>query len=87
MTGRAAMAAVVISTAHLGAPPAAAAVLTGFTLAGPLPAALAFLLRPHVLSPVWNAAIGTAVLLLVALPAMVFPACTFGPSLLVSRVK
>ena len=64
----------------------AASVLTGHVLAGPLPTIAAWILRPAVLSRPVNAALGSAILLLAAVPVIVFGDHGFGPAVLIAGV-
>lgn len=79
--------AVIVAAAHgsvsvLGA----ASVLTGHVLAGPLPTMAAWILRPAVSSRSVNAALGSAILLLAAVPVIVFGDHGFGPAVLIAGV-
>lgn len=63
--------AIILIASSTGSPPAAAGVLTGHILAGPLPTLVACMLRPVLPSRPLNAAAGSAILPLGAIPSII----------------
>lgn len=77
---------IVMAGAHSSNVPTAAAVLTGYTLAAPLPTLTAWVLRPAVISRPLNSLIGSLILLAWITPVVVFGDHGYGTQLLVGSV-
>ena len=77
---------IVMAGAHSANVPTAAAVLTGYILAAPLPTLTAWALRPAVISRPLNCLIGSLLLLVSATPIVVFGDHGYGTQLVVTAV-